>query len=290
MKYTKIPQDTFKQVQLNAGIIVSAFNPATGAVSIDDILGASTGGISFDVEHTFEDFGSDIDNCPHDTKELKKLTDIGVSLSGTYVTVSRGLAKRLIGAADYDLNDDTKIIPRRDLKDSDFTELWWIGDYSDKNGNQNGGFVAIHMLNTLSTGGFHIKSNDRGKGNFSFTYTAHFSINDQDTVPYEVYIQAGTAESGDYEMTVDSVAGSTTGYTAITCGDTASASESYVYQTGLGLRIPSEGSPLVGSAWTNWDGDDEISAITGHDIVVAIIDDESKAVHAGKTVVVAKDE
>lgn len=288
MKYTKIPSDTFKQIQLNAGIIVGSFNPATGDTG--DILGASTGGVNFNAAPTFEDFGSDIDNCPKNTKELKKLTELEITLSGTYVTVTPALAKRLIGAADIASNDDTKIVPRKDLKDSDFTELWWIGDYSDKNGNSNGGFVAIHMLNTLSTGGFQIQSTDKGKGNFAFTFTAHFSIADQDTVPYEVYIQAGSSESGDYEMDVTSVASSTTtNKTAITVSESAGADESYVYQTGMGLRIPSEGSVLVGTAWSTWDGASEITSVTGYDIVVAIIDEENKAVHAGITSVVVKE-
>lgn len=290
MKYTKIPQDTFKQIQLNAGVIVKAFNPASASINDADILGASTGGITFNATPSYEDFGSDIDNCPHNTKQLKTQTGVDVSLAGTFVTVTAGLAKRLAGAADIDSQDETKIVPRVDLKDSDFTDLWWIGDYSDKNGNTNGGFVAIHMMNTLSTGGFQIKSNDKNKGNFAFTFTAHYDIAQQDVVPYEIYVKAGTSESGDYGMDVTSVAGSTTGYTTITVSETAGINESYVFQTGLGLYVPSEGSPLVGSAWTDWDGDDEISAVTGHDIVVAIIDANSNAVHAGKTTVVAKAE
>lgn len=290
MKYTKIPQDTFKQIQLNAGVIVKAFNPASASINDADILGASTGGITFSATPTFEDFGSDIDNCPKNTKELKKQTDFDITLAGTFVTVTADLAKRLVGAADIDSQNENKIVPRRDLVDSDFTDLWWIGDYSDKNGNTNGGYVAIHMMNTLSTGGFQIKSNDKNKGNFAFTFTAHFSMAQQDLVPYEVYVQAGSSEAGDYGMDVTSVAGTTTGYTAITVSETAGSGESYVYQTGIGLYVPSEGSPLVGSAWTDWDGDDEISAVTGHDIVVAIIDSNSKSVHAGKTTVVAKEE
>lgn len=287
MKYTQIPVNLFKEIQLNAGILVDSFTPATGAIG--NIIGATTGGVTFNATPSYEDFGSDIDNCPKNTMELKKQTDIDTSLSGTFVSVTVGSAKRAIGAADIALSDSTKIVPRKDLQASDFKDLWWIGDYSDKNGNTNGGYVAIHMMNTLSTGGFQIKSNDRGKGNFAFTFTAHFSIESPNTVPYEVYIKAGTSESGDYEMTITSEAGSTTGYTAITVSEIAGGSESYVYQTGTNLRVPTQGSVLNGSAWTAWDGDDEISSTTGLDIVVAIIDSESKAVHAGVTSVVAKE-
>ncbi len=288
MKYTQIPQNTFKQLQLNAGIVVDSFTPATGVIG--NIIAATTGGLTFNATPTFEDFGADIDNCPKNTLELKKQTDIEVTLSGTLVTVTVNSAKRLAGAADIDSNNANHIVPRRDLKQSDFQDIWWIGDYSDKNGNQNGGYIAIHMMNTLSTGGFQIKSSDKGKGNFSFTFTAHFSMNAQNTVPFEIYIKEGESEDSDYEMNVTSVASATTtGKTAVTMGQSAGSDEDYVYQTGVGLRIPQEGSILTGSAWTDWDGESEISSTTGLDIVVAIVDENLKAVHAGITTVTVKE-
>ena len=58
-----------------------------------------------------------------------------------------------------------------------------------------GGYIAIHLMNALSTGGFQLQTSDRAKGQFAFTYTAHYSMSAQDTVPFEVYIKAGEAES-----------------------------------------------------------------------------------------------
>lgn len=192
MKYTKIPETTFKNLQLNAGVLLSAFDPGTAEVANESIIGATTGGVNFTATPTFSDFGEDIDNCPKNMKELKKLDSWEISLSGTYVTVDANAVKALVGAADVSGN---KITPRNDLKLTDFTDVWWVGDYSDQNGATNGGFVAIHMMNALSTGGFAIQSSDNGKGNFAFTYTAHYSMSAQDTVPFEVYVKAGTAES-----------------------------------------------------------------------------------------------
>lgn len=192
MKYTKIPETTFKNLQLNAGVLLSDFNPTTATVSDGSIIGATTGGVNFTATPTFSDYGEDIDNCPKNMKELKKLDAWEISLSGTYVTVDANAVKALVGAADVSGN---KITPRNDLKLTDFADVWWVGDYSDQNGETNGGFVAIHMMNALSTGGFAIQSSDNGKGNFAFTYTAHYSIDAQDTVPFEVYVKAGTAES-----------------------------------------------------------------------------------------------
>ena len=192
MKYTKIPENTFQNIQLNAGVLLSAFNPESATVADESIIGATTGGVNFTATPTFSDYGEDIDNCPKNMKELKKLDSWEISLSGTYVTVDANAVKALVGAADVSGN---KITPRNDLKLTDFTDVWWVGDYSDQNGETNGGFVAIHMMNALSTGGFAIQSSDNGKGNFAFTYTAHYSMSEQETVPFEVYVKAGTAES-----------------------------------------------------------------------------------------------
>ena len=192
MKYTKIPETTSQNLQLNAGVLLSAFNPESATVANESIIGATTGGVNFTATPTFSDYGEDIDNCPKNMKELKKLDSWEISMSGTYVTVDANAVKALVGAADVSGN---KITPRNDLKLTDFADVWWVGDYSDQNGETNGGFVAIHMMNALSTGGFAIQSSDNGKGNFAFTYTAHYSMSAQDTVPFEVYVKAGTAES-----------------------------------------------------------------------------------------------
>lgn len=188
MKFTQIPDTTFENLQMNAGILVTTFNPATA--EIGDLLGATTGGINFTDSVTFTDFGEDIDNCPKNMKELKVLDSHEVTMSGTFVTVSADSAKLLAGAADI---SGTKITPRNDLKQADFSELWWIGDYSDVNTGANAGFLAIKLINALNTGGFQIQSTDKGKGQFAFSFMGHYSIDDPDTVPYEIYVKAGTA-------------------------------------------------------------------------------------------------
>lgn len=195
MKYTKIPEDTFKQLQINAAILLSEFAPATGTFDASSQIGATTGGISFTATPTYTDFGDDIDNCPKNMKELKKLDSWEAKCSGTFVTMTTATAKSLLGAADTGKTDTTKVTPRNDLAQSDFDDIWIVGDYSDQNGETNGGFIAIHMMNALSTGGLQIKTADKAKGQFAFEYTAHYSMTAQDTVPFELYIKAGTAET-----------------------------------------------------------------------------------------------
>lgn len=192
-KFTKIPTDTFKQLQINAGILLSAFNPASPSVTDSNILGATSGGVNFMATPSYIDFGEDVDNCPKNTKQLKRLEDWDIRCSGSFVTVTGELANRLSAAADL---ASGKITPRRDLVLADFKDIWIVGDYSDKNGPNNGGFVAIHMMDTLSTGGFQIQTADKEKGKFAFEFTAHFSMDAQDTVPFEVYVQAGSDANG----------------------------------------------------------------------------------------------
>lgn len=195
MRFTKIPADTFQKLQLNAGIIATDFTPDTGAIGESGQLGATTGGISFNATPTYSDFGEDIDNCPKNTKELKRLDEWEVTMSGTFVVADTAIAKRLVGAADIGTTDTTKITPRNDLAAADFENIWFVGDYSDKNGETNGGFVAIKLINALSTGGFQLQTSDKAKGQFAFTFTGHYSIAAQDTVPFEIYIKTGTAEA-----------------------------------------------------------------------------------------------
>lgn len=194
MKFTKIPDTAFDEIQLNAGVLSTTFTPSSG--EIGDILAATSGGISFEATPTYTDFGEDIDNCPKNTKELKKLDSWEVKMSGSFVTVTATSAKMMVGAADTAKEGTAdKITPRNDVLDTDFGDIWLVGDYSSKNGDTNGGFVAIHMLNALSTGGFKLQTADKNKGTLSFEFTGHYSIEDQSTVPFEIYIKKGTEES-----------------------------------------------------------------------------------------------
>lgn len=194
MKFTQIPANTFEELQLNAGVLLADFNPTDGTVANGDILGATSGGVAFADTPSFRDDGEDIDNCPKGTKELMRIDSREITLSGTYITMNTDRAKSLIAAADVDTDDPTHIIPRSDLAPTDFKDIWWVGDYSDKNGDTNGGFIALHLINALSTGGFALQSGDKSKGQFAFSYAAHYSIENPQAVPYEMFIKAGETE------------------------------------------------------------------------------------------------
>lgn len=192
-KFTKIPDDAFEKLQMNAGILVDNFTPSTGVIG--NLLGATTGGISFASNPTYTDFGEDMDNCPNNMMELKKLEGFDPTMSGTFLTCTPAVIKGLVGAADIATGDNTKVVPRHELLTTDFDDVWWIGDYSDVNTGNNAGFLAIHLINALNTNGFNIQSTKNGKGQMSFEYHGHYSMSDQETVPFEIYCKAGTAAS-----------------------------------------------------------------------------------------------
>lgn len=89
-------------------------------------------------------------------------------------------------------------------------------------------------------------------------------------------------------LTVESEAGTAVGDTKLTvAGHTLETGESYVYKTNATAAPTVKlGDDLTG--WTAWDGDDDITATTGHKITVAVKGADGTAVAAGSATVTAK--
>lgn len=195
MKYTTVATDAFQKFQLNAGVILTEFDPSGTTLDKTKILFATSGGTSFTATPEYQDYGEDVDNVPANTKELKVIDSVTVTMSGTAKTADSTAAQMLMASATPTTTGGvTKLVPNADLSLTDFKDLWWVGDYSDKHGETKGGFMAIRLINALSTGGFQLQSNDKGKGDLKFEFTGHYSIAEMDKVPYEVYIKAGEDE------------------------------------------------------------------------------------------------
>lgn len=191
--FTKIPENTFQALQLDAGVLLKTFDPSTPAAPKDsDIICATTGGINATCVPTYSDLGEDVDNCPANTKELKHLDGWECKISTTSLGTSEELIRLTLGAADIVDADSSatdaekkakRIVPRRDLKQTDFSDIWWVGDRAD------GGIVAVKLKNALSTGGFSLQTAKSGKGQISLELTGHVSIDAQDEMPMTFYSQ-----------------------------------------------------------------------------------------------------
>ena len=182
-KFVKVSENAFKEIQLEAGLILNKFDP-TGVTDVEDadIVCATTGGIEIACKPQFTDYGEDVDNVPTNMLEFKEVDSWDCSIAFTALNASANVIKLALGAADIDGN---KITPRFDLKDGDTNDIWWVGERAD------GGFAACCLKNALSTEGLTLKTSKKGKGQLSCTLTGHVSITAQDVVPMEFYVMEG---------------------------------------------------------------------------------------------------
>lgn len=181
-KFSIISQDAFKSMQFNAGVVLNKFNPETPDASVAaDIVCTTTGGITAECKANFIDLGDDVDNAQKNTAELMQIEDYDCTLAFTALNVTTDVIKLALGAADV----TGKLVKPRMTVDptsetGDFKTIWWVGDTLD------GGFVAVKLLNAISTGGLSLKTNDKGKGNLSVTLTGCQRMG-SDEVPMEFY-------------------------------------------------------------------------------------------------------
>lgn len=101
-------------------------------------------------------------------------------MSFTSLGTSKENIRMALGAADIS-TETGAITPRRDLLQTDFSSIWWVGDRAD------GGCVAVQLKNALSTSGFSLQTTKSGKGQVSVELTGHVSIEAQDTMPMAFY-------------------------------------------------------------------------------------------------------
>lgn len=181
-RFTVIPQDTFQALQMDAGVVLTQFDPSKPEADISKyVLCATTGGIQAACKPTYSDLAEDVDNAPNNLKEFKHLDGWECTMSFTSLGTSAKLLKWTLGAADIDDSNPHKIVPRRDLKQTDFADIWWVGDRAD------GGLVAVKLINALSTDGFSIQTTKNGKGQIAVALTGHVSIDNQTVMPMEFY-------------------------------------------------------------------------------------------------------
>lgn len=264
-KFTVIPTNAFDGLQLDAGVLLKRFNPANPAPPADeDIICATTGGVNPSCVPQFSDFFEDVDNAPNNTKEGKHLDGWEVALSTTSLGTTPELIKLSLGCADIDGSDSTKIVPRADLKQSDFSDIWWVGDKAD------GGFVAIQIKNALSTGGFSLQTSKNGKGQVALSITGHVSIDAQKVVPMVIYSVAGDdTEYFTVQQILSHVASSFTD-AGIEASEAFSATltADAGYELGT-VVVTMGGTDITETAYTELTGAVSIASVTGDVVILA---------------------
>ena len=193
-KFTQYPANFWRNIQLNAGIMVKGFNPADK--SFTAILGATSNGTTFNPTPSYEDFGADIDNVPPNTKQLKRVKSYDPALSGTFRTISPAMGAMLCPGT---VNGGV-ITPADPLTDEMFEDVTLLADYSEVNADDNStgavaGYMAVTVKNALNTSGFQWKTNKDGKGEFAFDFHGHYDLNQPDTPPFSIMIIEPTRPS-----------------------------------------------------------------------------------------------
>lgn len=267
MRFYKIPQDAFDGLQVEAGMLLTKFDPANPDEPADeDILCATTGGINASCVAEYSDYGEDVDNVPNNMMEFKRLTGWTASMSFTSLGTNNRLIKFTLGAADQ---TGDKVNPRSSVKLTDFADLWWVGEKA------NEGFLAIHLFNALSTGGFTLQTSKGGKGQISVEITGHVSIKAQDVVPMEFY--SSDPVTPPTPVTTYSVTQNLTNVESDFSGTTVNEGDSFeatlVAGTGYSdvdnVTVSMGGTDITTTAWDDTNSKVTIASVTGDIVITA---------------------
>ena len=267
-RFTKISSDAFDALQLDAGVLLSQFDPSNPYVDPTDetIIATTSGGINPTCTATYSDFAEDVDNAPNNLKEFKHLDGWDCGMSFTSIKYNAAGVKLALGAADVTTLDNGvhKIKPRRNLAQSDFRDIWWVGDKAD------GGAAAIRLKNALSDGGFSMQTSKNGKGTIQMTLKGHVSLNSQDDMPMEFYDIP--AASGDLQMPVTQILSNVTSNFSdetVDYGDdlvvTLTAASNYTLAAS-GVKVTMGGVDITAMAY-----DDSTSKVTIAEVTSSVV-------------------
>lgn len=191
LDYDILTKDDFMSMAYGSAILVKDFDPTTFTPPAEgDTFLCTTGDINIQDNVNRIDLGEDVNGIYFQYKELQVIT--GKAASTVTITAlnfnTEGL-RRALGNADIDSQDNNKIVTRLYYKPEDFENLALVYP------KVGGGYVALVMPNSLSTGGLSITTTKNGKANMSLTITAFRSIESKATPEIEYYSYDVTTSS-----------------------------------------------------------------------------------------------
>lgn len=178
-----VTEDFAKNVQVDAGLLLNAFDPTNPRMPTDEeIISATTGDFTISLTPTTNDFFSDVNGAPADTMEGKRIESWAGSLAIQILEMTEETLKLALGAAGL-TEDNLGITARRQYRNSDFKGIYWMGDMVEEDK-----VLVVALDNAVSTGGVSFTSTKNGKGKLSLTLTPHASTRDPQKVPMAFYI------------------------------------------------------------------------------------------------------
>lgn len=182
MPITGLRPDSFKNMQLNAGVFLIDFDHSayTDAGQLYDailqaledgtgILGATRGGGSFQTTPTTRTIEADGMRAPFVGSTQNDMWT--VKITGTMLEITpENFGRALMSAEVVDDAGGKKhtVRVRNDIRHSDYIpKLCWVGDTS------NEGFVLIELTAALNLTGANFAFTDKGEGTLPFEFQAH---------------------------------------------------------------------------------------------------------------------
>ena len=178
-----VNETTFKEMQLNEGVLMKAPYVKEQGFQKENILCATRGGATLNVTPVVRSRA--VDGVPANTMEA--MTTDYVTATVSFVTINNTLEmyRRALGSADI-TDGDTKVKLRHGFKTSDFGDLYWLGERAD------GDIIQLAFKNSINNSGLSLRTTQYGEGELSMTIQANYSIADLDTPPVEIeVIKAG---------------------------------------------------------------------------------------------------
>ena len=147
---------------------------------------------------------------------------------------------------------------------------------------ENGYRFRTTIVGTASSGfNLEFKPDDATVIDGEFTAVSH------DTDGTMVIIEEELSDATLRALTVTSIAGASSGKTKVTVTQSLASGCTYKYKTGASVAAPAYDADLS-TGWTAWDGTADITATSGHTIVIAeVTTSGSKARGAGSATVVS---
>lgn len=191
---TPLREETFENLQLNAGIFIKNFTYtsitsasalktaiASAITTGTNILGATRGGGSFTV--TREMRTPEVDGKRYGFKGDTFIDSVEAQLSTTLIEITPDNLVNALGSATATTSGSkTTITLSTALDTNDYlTNLCWIGDLAD------GRYVLICLKNAINTADLTLTFSDKGEGTLPVEFHARqASVNDYDTAPFEI--------------------------------------------------------------------------------------------------------
>ena len=191
---TPLREETFENLQLNAGIFIKNFTYtsitnasalktaiASAITTGTNILGATRGGGSFTV--TREMRTPEVDGKRYGFKGDTFIDGVEAQLSTTLIEITpENLVNALGSAKATTSGSKTTITLSTALDTNDYlSNLCWIGDLAD------GRYVLICLKNAINTADLTLTFSDKGEGTLPVEFHARqASVNDYDEAPFEI--------------------------------------------------------------------------------------------------------